>query len=160
MDDRIYPPVVQSMSLGRPRRSSSVSYRSVSPFGDPYRGRSTPIVTFKRKGAFMAGVSLGEAQANVRLAGSDSYTYSELGVDHRGKIYVKIVWPGYTPLNYEIPVDGYGGRVDLQSLTRRIGRAVAHYLQANVVPVPWNRIEIQQMEGIGIGAWLLKMTTN
>src|SRR5437879_6225847 len=91
MDDRIYPPVVRSMSLGRPRRSSSLSYRSVSPFADPYRGRSTPIVTFKRKGAFMAGVSLGEAQANVRLAGSDSYTYSELGVDHRGKIYVKIV---------------------------------------------------------------------
>lgn len=89
MDDRIYPPVVQSMSLG-PRRSSSLSYRSRSPFADPFRGRSTPIVTFKRKGAFMAGVSLGEAQANVKLAGSDTYTYSELGVDHRGKIYVKI----------------------------------------------------------------------
>lgn len=92
LDDRIYPPVVQSMSMGRPRRSSSLSYRSVSPaFADPFRGRSTPIVVFKRKGAFMAGVSLGEAQANVLLAGSDSYTFSELGVDHRSKIYVKIV---------------------------------------------------------------------
>jgi len=39
----------------------------------------------------MSGISLGEAQANVKLAGSDTYTYSELGVDSRGKIYVKII---------------------------------------------------------------------
>lgn len=42
---------------------------------------------------------------------------------------VCVQWPGYAPLNYEIPVDGYGGYADLQSLARRVGRAVSHYLQ-------------------------------
>jgi hypothetical protein len=116
-------------------------------------------VRFKRKGAFRSGISLGEAQANVRLAGHDSYTFNDLGVDHRGKIYVKVSWPGYSPLNYEIPVDGYGGLIDLQSLTRRIGRAVSHYLQANIIPIPWDRIELSHMEEVSMGTWHLKMTT-
>jgi len=38
-------------------------------------------------------------------------------------------WDGYTPLNYEIPVESYSGLVDLSSLARRVARAVAHYLQ-------------------------------
>lgn len=157
----LYPPVVQPLALGRPRRSSSVSYSPRPPaFGDPFRRNSPPQVKFKRKGAFRSGITLGEAQANVRLAGYDSYTFNDLGVDHRGKIYVKISWPGYSPLNYEIPVDGYGGLIDLQSLTRRIGRAVAHYLQANIIPIPWDRIELSHMEEVGMGSWHLKMTTN
>ncbi|KAG0699846.1 hypothetical protein DFH29DRAFT_983327 [Suillus ampliporus] len=129
MDTGIYPPVVQPLGMTRPRRSSSISYSPRPPtFSDPFR-RHSGMVKFKRKGAFRTGITLGEAQANVRLAGWDSYSFNDLGVDHRGKIYVKIAWPGYSPLNYEIPVDGYGGRIDLQSLARRIGRAVAHYLQ-------------------------------
>ncbi|KAG1753676.1 uncharacterized protein EDB91DRAFT_1242651 [Suillus paluster] len=160
MDTGVYPPVVQPLGMGRPRRSSSRSYSPIPPsFSDPFR-RHSGIVKFKRKGAFRGGLTLGEAQANVRLAGWDSYSFNDLGVDHRGKIYVKIAWPGYSPLNYEIPVDGYGGRIDLQSLARRIGRAVAHYLQANVIPIPWDRIELQHMEEVSMGTWLLKMNTN
>lgn len=156
----LYPPLVQSMALGRPRRSSSLSFMGRPPaFGDPFRRNTPPQVRFKRKGAFRSGITLGEAQANVRLAGYDSYTFNDLGVDHRGKIYVKVSWPGYSALNYEIPVDGYGGLVDLQSLTRRIGRAVSHYLQANIIPIPWDRIELSHMEEAGMGTWSLKMTT-
>lgn len=32
-------------------------------------------------------------------------------------------------MTYEIPVDGYEGRVQLQTLARRIARAVVHFLQ-------------------------------
>lgn len=156
----LYPPLVQPMGMG-PRRSSLVSYQAMQPsFADPFRRNSPPSIKFKRKGAFRAGISLGEAQANVRLAGYDSYTFNDLGVDHRGKVYVKITWPGYSALNYEIPVDGYGGLVDLQSLTRRIGRAAAHYFQANIISIPWDRIELSQMDQVNMGTWLLKMTTN
>ncbi|KIJ19871.1 hypothetical protein PAXINDRAFT_166086 [Paxillus involutus ATCC 200175] len=153
-----YPPLVHSMSMPRRRRSSSVHSYSSSPAYSLRRGVA-PTVKFKRKGAFRSGITLGEAQANVRLSGWDSYTFSDLNVDVRGKIYVNIRWPGYSPLNYEIPVDGYTGYVDIQSLARRVGRAVAHYLQANVIPIPWDRIEIQQLEEISMGTWHLKMST-
>jgi hypothetical protein len=156
----LYPPLVQPLALGRPRRASSVSYSPRPPaFGDPFRRNSPPQVKFKRKGAFRGGITLGEAQANVRLAGYDSYTFNDLGVDHRGKIYVKVSWPGYSPLNYEIPVDGYGGLVDLQSLTRRIARAVTHYLQANIIPIPADRIELSHMDEVSMGTWHLKLST-
>ena len=38
-------------------------------------------------------------------------------------------WSGYTSMTYEIPVDGYEGRVQLQTLARRIARACVHFLQ-------------------------------
>ncbi|KAH7931374.1 hypothetical protein BV22DRAFT_1053341 [Leucogyrophana mollusca] len=159
LSNGVYPPVVQPMSLPRRRRSSSVSYSSRPAFSGNFLGGPS-IVKFKRKGAFRSGVTLSEAQANVRLSGYDSYTYHDLNVDARGKIYLRIRWPGYSPLNYEIPIDGYDGRVDLQALARRVGRAVAHYLQANVVPIPWDRIELQQLEEVEMGTWSLKMTTH
>ncbi|KAF9246899.1 hypothetical protein BU15DRAFT_84498 [Melanogaster broomeanus] len=125
--DPYYSPLVRSMSVPRRRRSSSLSYSS--GYADSYRRSGTSVLKFKRKGAFRTGITLGEAQANVRLSGWDSYTFSDLNVNSRGKIYVNVRWPGYPPLNYEIPVDGYSGYVDIQSLARRVGRAVAHYLQ-------------------------------
>ncbi|EIW82480.1 hypothetical protein CONPUDRAFT_103697 [Coniophora puteana RWD-64-598 SS2] len=146
------------MSFGGPRRrSSAVSFSGLSHIGDSFRRH--PVVRFKRKGAFTSGITLGEAQANVRLSGWDSYTLHDLHVDGRGRIYMKVNWPGYPPLNYDIPVDGYDGYVDLQSLARRVGRAVAHYLQANRIPIPWDRIELQSMEEMTMGTWYLKMTT-
>ncbi|KAH0839615.1 hypothetical protein J3R83DRAFT_531 [Lanmaoa asiatica] len=124
-----YPPLVQPLAITRPRRSSSLSYTSSPALIDPLRRGFGRVLKFKRKGAFRAGITIGEAQANVRLSGLDSYTFQDLGVDARGKIYVNLRWPGYPPLNYEIPVDGYSGYVDIQSLARRAGRAVSHYLQ-------------------------------
>jgi len=160
-DRRPYTPLVQPMSI-RPRRSSSVSYASSAGYGvDPLRhGRGFGrILKFKRKGAFRAGITLGEAQANVRLSDMDSFTLQDLGVDLRGKIYVNLRWPGYSPLNYEIPVDGFGGYADIQSLARRVGRAVSHYVQANVIPIHWDRIEMQHLEELSIGMWHLKLST-
>ncbi len=34
-------------------------------------------------------------------------------------------------MTYEIPVDGYEGRVQLQTLARRIARACVHFLQVS-----------------------------
>ncbi|KAF9224325.1 hypothetical protein BS17DRAFT_779640 [Gyrodon lividus] len=157
--ERAYTPLVHPIPASRRRRSSSLSYSSAPAYIDTFHRGVAPVVKFKRKGAFRSGITLGEAQANVRLSGWDSYSFRDLNVDIRGKIYVNIRWPGYSPLNYEIPVDGYSGYVDIQSLARRVGRAVAHYLQANVIPIPWDRIEIQQLEEISTGTWHLKMST-
>jgi len=35
-------------------------------------------------------------------------------------------WTGYPTLTYDIPLDGYGDRVNLQTLARRTARAVVH----------------------------------
>ncbi|KAL4075703.1 hypothetical protein J3A83DRAFT_2021831 [Scleroderma citrinum] len=151
-------PSVYPLSVGRPRRASSVYSSGASLMGgySPYSRMGRGFVKFKRKGAFRSGITLGEAQSNIMLSGQDSYTLAHLNVDHRGKIFVN--WNGYSPLNYEIPVDSYSGLVDLNSLARRVGRAVAHYLQANAIPVPWDRVEIQYLEEVTPGAWHLKMS--
>ena len=57
---------------------------------DSHRRYSGTIIKFKRKGGFRSGISLGEAMANVRLSGNDSYTYSDFAVDGRGRIMLKI----------------------------------------------------------------------
>lgn len=85
-----YPPMVQPMVIPRRRRSSTVSYNSSPVFVDPLRRGFGRVLKFKRKGAFSAGITIGEAQANVRLSGSDTYTLQDLGVDARGKIYVNL----------------------------------------------------------------------
>ncbi|KAG1715979.1 hypothetical protein ID866_1203 [Astraeus odoratus] len=149
--------------MGRPRRASSVSYSSVPGYMDGYStygGVGGGIIKFKRKGAFRSGITIGEAQADVLLSGQDSYTLADLNVDHRGKIFVHVRWPGYAPLNYEIPVDSYSGLVDLNSLARRVGRAVSHYFQANVIPVAWDRVELLYLEEMSYGTWHLKMNAH
>ena len=38
-------------------------------------------------------------------------------------------------MTYEIPVDGYEGRVQLQTLARRIARACVHFIQVRIPPL-------------------------
>ena len=54
-----------------------------------YNGNGS-LIKFRRKGGFRSGVSLGEAMANVRLSGNDSYTFADLAVDHRDRIMLRI----------------------------------------------------------------------
>ena len=83
-------PYPSMLPLSRPRRSS-LSYASPSSYVvDPLRRGFGRVLKFKRKGAFRAGITIGEAQANVRLSDSDSFTMQDLGVDIRGKIYVNL----------------------------------------------------------------------
>jgi len=143
--------------LGR-RRHSSMSYRR--PRLDSYRRLSSMLIKFKRKGGFRGGVTLGEAMSNVRLSGNDSYSFQDLNVDHRGRIVLKIKWTGYTSMTYEIPVDGYEGRVQLQTIARRIARACVHFLQANMIPVSWDRVILYHLEEHSPGVWQPVLSTS
>jgi len=125
---------------------------------DAFRHPSSIHVKFKRKGAYTAGITLGEAQSHVRLSSNDSYSVHDFHANHRGRILLKVKWVGYTPLTYEVPVDDYDGRVSLQTLARRISRAVVHYLQANVIPIPWDRVELHYLEEVAFGTWQPMLT--
>jgi len=145
--------------LSRRRRQSSVSMRQ-RPTLDSFRRHSSTLIKFRRKGGFRSGVSLGEAMANVRLSGNDDYTFHNLNVDPRGRIILKIRWSGYTSMTYEIPVDGYEGRVQLQTLARRIARACVHFLQANMIPISWDRVILYHLEETSIGVWQPVLSTS
>lgn len=89
-------------------------------------------------------------------------------------------------MTYEIPVDGYEGRVQLQTLARRIARAVVHFLQvstrfergfsapkelprlyscctslqANMIPISWDRVILYHLEETAIGVWQPVLSTS
>jgi len=49
-------------------------------------------------------------------------------------------WTGYPTLTYEVPIDGYDGRISLQTLMRRIARGCLHFVQVRlplIVPFPF-----------------------
>ncbi|KIM57219.1 hypothetical protein SCLCIDRAFT_186996 [Scleroderma citrinum Foug A] len=115
-------------------------------------------VKFKRRGASRSGITLCDAQSDMLLSGQYSCTLGHLGVNHiTRKIFVNLRLHGYSPVNYEVPVDSYNNLVDLNSLARRIGRAAGHYLQRNAIYVPWDRVEIQYLEEVAFETWRLKM---
>jgi hypothetical protein len=148
-----------SLSLPRRHRRHSVSFSNPPPAMDPFRRPSSIHVKFKRKGSFSTGITLGEAQSRVRLSSNDSYSIPDFHADHGGRILLKIRWTGHTPLTYEVPVDNYDGRVSLQTLARRISRACVHYLQANVIPIPWDRVELHYLEEVAYGTWQPMLST-
>ncbi|KAI0676970.1 hypothetical protein C8Q78DRAFT_960313 [Trametes maxima] len=119
------------------RRRSSMS-RSLSRMGRPtldgYRRMSSTVVKFKRKGGFRSGITLGEAMSDAHLSNNYDYSMYDLNADGRGRIILKIKWTGYNSMTYELPVDTYDGRVELQTVARRIARACCHFLQINPLP--------------------------
>ncbi|KAI0080694.1 hypothetical protein K474DRAFT_156081 [Panus rudis PR-1116 ss-1] len=142
----------------RRRTYSSASHRSRSRM-DSFGRRYSTLIKFKRKGGFRSGITLGEAMSNVRLSGNDQYSYHDFRVD-RGRIYLKIKWTGYTSMTYEIPVDGYEGRVQLQTVARRIARACVHFLQANMIPISWDRVILYHLEELEPGVWQPVLSTS
>jgi hypothetical protein len=148
---------LSAMSLTRPRRhsaASAVSFVPRPPPMDSYRRASSINIKFKRRGSLMAGISLAEAQGHVRLSSNDYYTIHDLHADYRrNTIYLKIRWAGYNSLTYEIPLESYDNRINLQTLARRVSRACVHYLQANRIPIPWDRVELHHLEEISYGVW-------
>lgn len=79
----------------RHRRHSTVSF--VTPSGrdvySHYRHGTRPgnlSIKFKRKGAFVAGIGLDEAQSHVRLSNNDAYSLHDLHADPRGRILLKV----------------------------------------------------------------------
>ncbi|KAF8351217.1 hypothetical protein F5887DRAFT_197490 [Amanita rubescens] len=148
-------PALGSMPLSVPRhrRRSSVSFVTRPPMLDQYRLSGSHQIKFKRRGAFSAGITLAEAQSHIRLSNNDHYTLRDLNADGRDTILLTVRWTGYAPMSYEIPLDSYSGRLSLQTLSRRVARACVHYLQSNMVPIMWDRVEIHHIEEIGMGVW-------
>lgn len=95
------------MSNHRPRRrSSSVSFdmRATAPPMDTFRRLSGAVVKLKRKGASRSGLSLGDAQNNVRLSGNNSYTFADFNCNVHGRITLKIrVSTCYTNIHQSSP---------------------------------------------------------
>jgi len=140
----------------RHRRHSSVSYSALPPtvIDGGYRSPNSMHIKFKRKGAFMAGINLEDAQSTrTRLSGNEDYTLHDLHADWRRRIYLRVRWAGYAPLTYEVPLDVYDGRVSMQALSRRVARACVHYLQMNRVPVMYSRVELHHLEEVAYGTW-------
>ncbi len=84
-------------------------------------------------------------------------------------------------MTYEIPVDGYEGRVSLQTVARRIARACVHFLQvcacslhstlisahmsftipkANMIPISWDRVMLYHLEEHSPGIWQPVLSTS
>ncbi|KAJ6516251.1 hypothetical protein C8R45DRAFT_1087354 [Mycena sanguinolenta] len=147
----------------RHRRHSAVSYSALPPVvdgGSGYRSPNSMHIKFKRKGALMAGINLGDAQSTrTRLSGNDDYTLQDLHADYRRRIHLRVRWAGYSPLTYEVPMDVYDGRVSMQALSRRVARACIHYLQMNMVPVMYSRVELHHLEEIAYGVWQPMLST-
>jgi len=157
-DYQDYPSTPNKLSRRHRRRSTFGSgSRGSTPFLDNFRGRPS-VLKFKLKGGYHSGVTLAEAMDNVRLSGDKTYSHRDLSVDSRGNLYMKIVWSGYTPLTYEIPVDGYDGRMSLQTLMRRVARACLHYVQARAIPMHPDRIILHSLEEVSPGTWQPVMT--
>jgi len=129
--------------------------------GYPAYGRiGGTIVKFRPRNSFRSGISLLEAMSSyVRLAHNSGYRWYDLNPDARGRIRMSIRWAGFNSLTYEIPLGGDGHRVDLATLTRRIARACAHFIQSNGIPLPLERIRLHQIEEVSAGLWAPVLTT-
>ena len=78
------------MTYPRQRRHSTVSFAGIPPAIDPYRLPSSIHIKFKRKGSFVAGIGLDEAQSHIRLSGNDAFSFHDLHADSRRRIYLRI----------------------------------------------------------------------
>lgn len=86
--------IPSAMASGiRPRRrSSSVSFdmRATAPQMDSFRRLSGAVIKLKIKGANRSGLSLVDAQNNVRMSGNNSYTFADLNCNVHGRITLRI----------------------------------------------------------------------
>ncbi|THH21041.1 hypothetical protein EW146_g436 [Bondarzewia mesenterica] len=89
-------------------------------------------------------------------------TFHDLKTDHRGRLMLKVRWKGFRSLMYEIPMSGrdhdHGRRINMQSFSRRIARAIVHFLAANAIHIPWDRIIHHHLE-TGYSTWQPVLTT-
>lgn len=79
--------------MPRSRRNSAASFASNLLPGmnmDTFHRGTGHRIKFKRKGGFMGGIGLDEAQARVRLSNNDSYTFHDLHSDHHRRILLKV----------------------------------------------------------------------
>ncbi|KAI0253142.1 hypothetical protein BJV78DRAFT_1197037 [Lactifluus subvellereus] len=150
-------------SVKRMRRASSVGpgYGHMGHIADPYRSSGGIVVKFRLSGGHRDGISLNEATNSVRLGRSTNYSIRDLAPDHRGRITLKVRWTGYHSLVYEIPVSSeYDGFINLQSLARRVARAIVHFMTKNAIALHWDRVVVHRLEEIQPGVWIPVLSTH
>ncbi|KAI9448568.1 hypothetical protein H4582DRAFT_2107817 [Lactarius indigo] len=127
---------------------------------DPYRRPGGGVnIKFRLKGGYRQGISLSEATDSARLSRSVSYSLHDLAPDARGRITLKV--RAFRSLTYEIPVSAeYDGHVNLQSLARRIARAIVHFMTSNAIALSWDRVVLHRLEEITPGIWIPVLTTH
>lgn len=82
---------IHNLPRMRHRRHSTVSFITSPPAIDAYRRPSSINIKFKRKGAFLAGITLAEAQSShVRLSGNDLYTTHDFHAGRHRTIYLRV----------------------------------------------------------------------
>ncbi|KAI0052205.1 hypothetical protein FA95DRAFT_1483941 [Auriscalpium vulgare] len=153
-------PLSQYPSQYNSRRSRRASTSGAYAAKEPYQYDGMQV-KFRVKGSHRNGISLSEAVGNVRLSSSNAYTFRDLNTDSRGRVRLIVRWTGYRSGSYEIPISGYsdGRTVDLQSLARRITRGVVHFLSANHISIPWDRVVLHRLEETSVGTWMPVLTT-
>ncbi|KAI0299704.1 hypothetical protein B0F90DRAFT_1630618 [Multifurca ochricompacta] len=156
-------PYPSHYSAKRGRRASSVGpglgLSGYAP--DPYRRPGGITVKFRLKGGYRQGISLNEATDSIRLSRSVAYSLHDLAPDVRGRITLKVRWAGFRSLTYEIPVStDYDGYVNLQSLARRVARAIVHFMSSNAIALSWDRVVLHRLEEITPGVWIPVLTTH
>jgi len=147
----------------RGRRASSVGpgMGLVGYTPDPYRRPGGVNIKFRLKGGYRQGISLSDATDSARLSRSTNYSMHDLAPDARGRITLKVRWAGFRSLTYEIPISAeYDGFVNLQSLARRIARAIVHFMTSNHVALSWDRVVLHRLEEITPGIWIPVLTTH
>ncbi|KAF7331735.1 hypothetical protein MKEN_00053300 [Mycena kentingensis (nom. inval.)] len=125
-----------------------------------YRPPGGLQIKFKPKKSWFAGVNLIEAQSTrTKMSGNDLYSLSDLHANYNRRIYLRVQWAGYSALTYEVPVDTYDGRVDMQVLCRRVARACVHYLQANMVNARLSHVILNHLDETSYGVWTPMLST-
>ena len=76
---------------------------------------------------------------------------------------------------YNIPLDSYDGRLDLETLARRVARSCVHYFQvggvlycrsfltlhqANRIPISWDRLDLKALQELEFGVWEPLLSVN
>ncbi|KAH9970828.1 hypothetical protein BGW80DRAFT_1175521 [Lactifluus volemus] len=127
---------------------------------DPYRLPGGVTIKFRPSGGHRDGISLTEAMNSVRLSRSHPYAIREIA-DMRGRLTLKVRWTGYRSLVYEIPVSSeFDGSVNLQSLVRRISRAIVHFMNKNAISLHWDRVVVHRVEEAQPGIWIPVLSTH
>ncbi|KAF9012847.1 hypothetical protein BDZ89DRAFT_963458 [Hymenopellis radicata] len=146
--------------MPRRRRHSTVSF--AAPRANGLFGRNSIRIKFKRKGSLLGGINLAEAQMRgIRLSNSESYYLSDMHPNRYDNVYLKVRWPGHQECTYQLPLDSYdNGRLDLETLARRVARSCVHYFQNNRIPVSWDRMELKCLDELEFGVWEPQLTVN
>ncbi|KIY71804.1 hypothetical protein CYLTODRAFT_345203 [Cylindrobasidium torrendii FP15055 ss-10] len=117
-------------------------------------------IRFKQKGSLTSGITLGDAQQpGMRLNNKDDYFLSDIHPNVGDTIFLQMSWHRYPDMTYQVPLASFDGRLDLESLARRVARSCAHYFQNNRIAVSWDRLELKYLEELEYGVWQPVLST-